>query len=195
VLGHCLQKEISRRFQNAADIRIELEETGEAAVIPVARKSLVRVLAFTTVLLAGALAILAFFHFGARPQQEVIRFQESVPPMLLQHGMAVSPDSRKIGFIAQPPGSPSAVYIRDFAAAAPRRLEGTDGASYTPFWSPDSRSIGFVAGGWMKRVDVFGGAPRNICGVSGEFRGGSWNKAGTIIFASGMRPLYSVSSL
>jgi len=50
-----------------------------------------------------------------------------------------------------------------------------------PFWSPDSRSIGFFAGGKLKRVDIAGGLPTVICDVPGG-RGGTWNEAGDILF-------------
>jgi dipeptidyl aminopeptidase/acylaminoacyl peptidase len=78
----------------------------------------------------------------------------------------------------------------DSVAAQP--LAGTDGASY-PFWSPDSRSIGFFADNKLKRIDVAGGAPQVIANSSFGGRGGSWNREGTIIFASS-GPLFKVSA-
>ena len=35
----------------------------------------------------------------------------------------------------------------------PRSLAGTDGAAY-PFWSPDSRFVGFFAEGRLKKIDA-----------------------------------------
>jgi hypothetical protein len=32
-----------------------------------------------------------------------------------------------------------------------------------PFWSPDSKSVGFFAANIMKRVDLAGGSPQTIC--------------------------------
>ena len=60
-------------------------------------------------------------------------------------------------------------------------------AASCPFWSPDSRAIGFFADGQLKTVDVVSGATRTICQVpdSGTGRGGSWNADDTIVFASG----------
>ena len=45
---------------------------------------------------------------------------------------------------------------RSFDGVEARPLDGTDGARY-PFWSPDSRHIGFFAGGSLKRVALTGG--------------------------------------
>ena len=49
-----------------------------------------------------------------------------------------------------------------------------------PFWSPDSRHIGFFAGTTLKRVPLAGGEPVTLCEV-GFSRGGAWSTAGTIL--------------
>ena len=51
-----------------------------------------------------------------------------------------------------------------------------------PFWSPDSRSIGFFAGGALKRLDLGGGAPQTLAPAT-TGRGGTWNADGVIVFA------------
>jgi Tol biopolymer transport system component len=62
------------------------------------------------------------------------------------------------------------------------KVPGTEGAGRL-FWSPDSKSIAFFAAGQLKRVDVAGGSPQNICETP-DLRGGAWNAAGVIVFAS-----------
>src|SRR4030095_7787554 len=63
-------------------------------------------------------------------------------------------------------------------------LAGTEGA-FHPFWSPDSKSIGFgVPGTKLKRVDVSGGQPQSLCDVANAFNGGTWNSDGVIIFGN-----------
>ena len=57
-----------------------------------------------------------------------------------------------------------------------------------PFWSPDSRSIGFFAAdGKLKRLDLRGpsgaGELRTSCAAS-EYAGGTWNASGVILFAN-----------
>ena len=64
-----------------------------------------------------------------------------------------------------------------------RELPGTEDANGL-FWSPDSSSIGFVAGDKLKRVDASGGAAQTVCDAPG-FEGGSWSKDGVILFGSG----------
>ena len=81
-----------------------------------------------------------------------------------------------------------------------RRLEGrfalslvnTEGAVF-PFWSPDSRSLGFFANGKLMRIEVAGGEPRTICDA-GVPRGGSWSSNGEIVFARFRSALSRVSA-
>ena len=60
-------------------------------------------------------------------------------------------------------------------------LAGTEGAIY-PFWSPDSRSIAFFAGGQLMRLDIGSGLPRRLATVIAG-HGGSWSSKGVILFA------------
>src|SRR5262249_41946489 len=78
-------------------------------------------------------------------------------------------------------------------AFADRQLPGTEGAA-SPFWSPDSRSVGFFAARKLKTIDISGVASQVLCEVP-LGKAGTWNAAGTIVFASdGPGPLYRVSS-
>jgi hypothetical protein len=69
------------------------------------------------------------------------------------------------------------------AAGAAQQLTGTEGATL-PFWSPDSRQVGFFQASKLKSVDPGSGAVQVLCDAPGGF-GGAWNDLGTIIFAFG----------
>ena len=44
-----------------------------------------------------------------------------------------------------------------------------------PFWSPDSREIGFFVPGKLKKINADGGPPQTLCdAVNG--RGGAWSQ-------------------
>ena len=62
-----------------------------------------------------------------------------------------------------------------------RALPGTEDA-VRPFWSPDSKSLAFVANGKLKRIDADGGVPITLCDTT-IGRGGTWNEDGVILFA------------
>ncbi len=93
---------------------------------------------------------------------------------------AISPDGRFIAFAILEPSGPR-LAIRELANDQIRTLSGTDGAGY-PFWSPDSRQVGFFAEGKLKRVEVTGGVPVTLCDAA-VGKGGSWGSDGTILFA------------
>jgi Tol biopolymer transport system component len=77
----------------------------------------------------------------------------------------------------------TALWIRSLAAGAAQQLTGTEGATL-PFWSPDSRQVGFFQASKLKSVDPSSGAVQILCDAPGGF-GGAWNDQGTIIFAFG----------
>src|SRR4029450_6312705 len=73
-------------------------------------------------------------------------------------------------------------------------LPGTEGAE-SAFWSPDSRSIGFLASGKMYRMDITGGRPQALANVpdSTGGEGGAWNADGTILCGGGtVGPLFRI---
>ena len=74
--------------------------------------------------------------------------------------MSVSPDGRKLVFAAAQGG----LWLRDLDALEWRRLPGTEGAS-TPFWSPDSRYVGFIVDNTLRRVDTTGGPPETVASL------------------------------
>ena len=60
-------------------------------------------------------------------------------------------------------------------------LSGTERAQY-PFWSSDSRSIGFFADGKVKTIDANGGPVLDLADAPFG-RGGAWSKSGEIIYS------------
>jgi Tol biopolymer transport system component len=95
----------------------------------------------------------------------------------------ISPDGRRVAFIAQRLGVGAyELWVRSLDTLEARPLPGTELASL-PFWSPDSRMLGFFAFGKLKIVDASGGPVQTLCDTTGL--GGTWNNDGTIVFSSG----------
>jgi Tol biopolymer transport system component/DNA-binding winged helix-turn-helix (wHTH) protein len=107
--------------------------------------------------------------------------------------LAVSPDGRHIVFVA---GAPNAyqIWLRPVSTLAATPIQGTEGGRF-PFWSPDSRSIGFFADGKLKTVQIAGGPPIVLTDTTFAM-GGSWSRDNVILFAQQPSPhgLMRVSS-
>ena len=85
------------------------------------------------------------------------------------------------------------LWVRALSALNAQQINGTDGA-LLPFWSPDSRRIGFFAGGKLKIVDLDSSAVRVLCEAPFGRGGGAWSRDGTIVFSPFVTgPLYRVS--
>ncbi len=201
VVATCLAKDPDDRWQRARDVLRELQwiaETGTKVGGAAPRATTVRTRARLAWVMA-AVATAAALGIGAlqfaRPRSEpaaAIRFQVSPPAgsSILGAGgfssvystlsQALSPDGQRVAFSVSTAGQP-ALAVRSFDAAEAQVLPGTEGGFF-PFWSPDSRFIGFFAQGTLKKVDVTGGPSVILCdAIAGV--GGTWNRDDTIVFA------------
>jgi Tol biopolymer transport system component/DNA-binding winged helix-turn-helix (wHTH) protein len=107
---------------------------------------------------------------------------------IVKRSTAISPDGKRIAFV-HGEGS-ERLWIQHLDQEQPKPVEGSEGATY-PFWSPDSRAVGFGAPlnsrPALMRVPAEGGVPSRICEIpAGFLSGAAWNPDGnTIVFASG----------
>ena len=86
--------------------------------------------------------------------------------------IAISPDGARLVYMRRA-GEAAPLVVRRLDEFEEQPLDGTDGAR-TPFFSPDGRWIGFVAGGRLQKVPVDGGAVEPLADVRGAF-GASWS--------------------
>jgi hypothetical protein len=135
----------------------------EAAAKATAKKlwqGLAALLALIAVGLAGWM-----FRPKTEPTAQVIRFQ--VPLAENQAGIpSLSPDCRKL--VIDDYGAQGGLSIRDLDALEWRRLPGTEGAAL-PFWSWDSRFLGFCVQNQLKKIDVSGGPAQTLCTLPNGF--------------------------
>ena len=147
-----------------------------------------------------AAVTLGIMYFN-RPSPEVNTTKSHIlPPEKLSFGtasigiggghLALSPDGRMLAFVAADSLGKTRLMVRALNALDATELPGTEGATY-PFWSPDSRYIGFFQSGKMKKIEAAGGPPVTICDAANG-RGGSWNRNGVVIFSSAVDPIYQV---
>jgi len=201
IVRKCLGKKADDRWQSAADLCSALRWAAEGATAVGTRAheaALTSSRSRRGVRIAGASAIaVVAFALGAIVWRSVsnvaaptaaVRFEVLPPPQATlapapvasAAQLALSPDGRRLAFVAAPRYGVSQLWIRPLDGVQAQPLAGTDGASF-PFWSPDSRSIAFFAGGKLKKIDTTGGAPELLCNAPGG-RGGAWSPDGTIVF-------------
>jgi Tol biopolymer transport system component len=203
LLRRCLRKDVTRRLRDIGDARIEIQEAiegpGEAAVrAPTARTRTPRwlpaALVLATVLGAVAIFVVTWALLVLRPQPAapVIEFPISAAEgtSFRDFPPAISPDGAVV-FVAAAPDQPSQLWLRQLDSAEARPLPGTEGG-YFPFWSPDSRNVGFFVDTLLKRTDTRGGPPQEVADIGTLGRGGTWNQAGEILYGRFVDGLYVV---
>jgi serine/threonine protein kinase len=197
LLRVCLEKDLKKRRQTAADVRIDLDQTtpmvaDERPFVPARGLPLAWVASLAIAVgLIAALAIPAVRHLRETPPTE-LRLEVNTPPSATPLEFALSPNGRYIVVVASGDG-PQRLWLRDLNKTGAQPIAGTEGANY-PFWSPDGRSIGFFASNRLYRIDVAGGSPQLIANAS-LARGGTWNADGTILFCESISsPVFRVTA-
>ena len=189
----CLAKDPSERIQSAHDVAMELRwiasmrlapADAESATTPVARR--VRWLA----LLAAAivLGVLAGYLLRTVPSPASIRAVINPPPnqqFRLTSDLAgppvLSPDGSYVAFTAVGSDGKTNLWVRPMNGADARTLPDTNDAIF-PFWSPDSRALGFFANGKLRTIDLNATTAEAVCDAQ-LGRGGAWSPTGVIVFS------------
>jgi len=194
LLRRCLRKDRTHRLQSIGDARIELEDAlnePAADTKPVSRIptwGLVVIAAVTLVALIAAISALT----GARPPAaSEMHLEIGAPATTGPASLAISPDELQLVYVAELDQRPQ-LWLRRLDTGAVRPLPDTDYPQF-PFWSPDSKSLGFFGGGKLKRLDIAGGSPRVLADTPQGY-GGAWNKDDTIIFCANNRDLFRISA-
>jgi DNA-binding winged helix-turn-helix (wHTH) protein len=131
---------------------------------------------------------------GADLPAGVLRFSQMAPPgTRLASGGALSPDGSYLAFAAEGTDGQTRLWVRPLDAPDARPLAGTDGAS-RPFWSPDSRFLGFFANGRLKTTPIMGGPPTELVNVGPRASGGAWGAGGQIIYSTWLNGLSAISA-
>jgi eukaryotic-like serine/threonine-protein kinase len=193
IVSSCLAKDPDERWQSAHDLMRELEWVREGisattAVEPVARKKkLRRSLPWLLAALSTIAAIAAWLQPApAVPQRHLV---SAVAPPSGAHfsvtgdaagPVTLSPDGRWATYVAFGESGPQ-LWLQSLESGDVSQLRGTDKAMF-PFWSPDSRSIGFFAAGRLLVIDIDGSAPRVLADAP-DSRGGAWGSGGEILFS------------
>jgi Tol biopolymer transport system component len=206
-LDHVIQRALAKspddRWQSAADVRGELQWISSSSGQISAQRSVSqkkRWLQFIPWAVAALALVGLLLALWRSPQSQA-------PPLLRTTIMppgegafvfygdigsepVISPDGTALA-VAASANNVRGIYIRELNSETARVLPGSEGGSF-PFWSPDSKQLGYVAGGRLVRADIASGSTTTIANV-GTPRGASWSKDGTILFTPTFRsPIYAV---
>jgi len=194
ILRKCLEKDPDDRWQSAHDVASQLQWISEAgsqagmeapAVVRERRPA-----AWIGWVVAVAIAASWVGTVLTRRTHDLpVIVTEIVPPEGVAFsssygGLALSPDGRRLAFVAHSPGEKRQIWIRDMGFSTASPLAGTDDASL-PVWSPDGKSIVFTVEGVdeMRKVPIDGGAYEIV--ARGRIGGATWTRDGGILYASG----------
>jgi eukaryotic-like serine/threonine-protein kinase len=194
VVGRCLEKNPSARFQTAADLAFALEALSDVSAVAKPAGGGTRTasgawLPWTVaVLLLVTLAPFAYQHARERPVASMpMRFQVAPTVALAEPAnFSVSPDGRHLAFFGRGADGIARLWIRSMDLLEARPLPGSEifGPSPPPIWSPDSRFVAIDVGRKLKKLEVSGGPPQTLCDLNGVAVGGAWNREGDIIIGN-----------
>ena len=208
IVRRCLAKNPDRRYQDARDLRNDLEELAQAVEAgtldsatpgtagggrakPTSRLERAVWAAALTVA-AGLSGWLVMSR--PTPAPAVVRLSLAADPGNPPSGysVSVSPDGTRVAFVASGKAGPL-LWMRQLSEEAAKPLPGTEGADEL-FWAPDGRSLGFFTPTQLRRIDLVSGTVRPLAEIPSA-TGGTWGTDGTILFAeSGEGGLRRVSA-
>jgi len=212
LLRRCLERDPRMRLRDAGEARIALGPDALARAEPVRseggptpegvarREWRIRAAVALAALAAGALGAMVLGRGGAAEVRREIRASILAPEGsrfvgfgVNAGGLSISPDGTRITFVAVDDAGKSMIWVRPLGSAAAQPLRGTEGGSF-PFWSPDSRELGYFVDGKLMKADLAGGAPTTLADAP-DSRGGTWNRTGDILFVPDIQaPVYRVSA-
>jgi len=191
-LKRCFEKDPKVRLRDIGDIRLD-RMSGGSVRPPVRHQILPWALAAIFGASAVALGVALVRGGGPPPVQAVwategATFSIEAPvdnsvAVMPQPTLAVSGDGRYIAWVGTLGRGQRSIWLYTVSDGTTRQLASTGGAS-NPFWSPDSRAIGFQAQGVLRTVDVTTGAIRSLAPNPEVSGGGAWSPAGVIVFST-----------
>jgi len=207
IVNRCLEKKPERRFQSTADLGFALDalsaptsssgrDLTNAASVAVAASKESAWLTYLPWIIASTLALvlltsnaISLFKRSAN-ESPGVRLTFNPPPELSFNdtqadSAVISPDGQKIAFTAASADGKHMLYVRNLDSSEVKLLPGSDNA-LEPFWSPDSRSVGYGSNAKLKRSDLTGANAQVLCDAP-RLLGGTWNKDGVIVFGPGYR--------
>jgi serine/threonine-protein kinase len=187
LLRSCLQKNPKHRLAHFQDVRLVLEGAFDASEDTRPERETrvgsrwLQAVSFVAAAVAGGLLVGVATWIRPPEIPSAVRFRYDLgEPLRFRQGygiVAVSPDGRLVAY-----NTTSGLFVRALDEANARLVEGTEGATSKPFFSPDGQSVGFFESGQLRRVSLGGGSPITIAAVGSLPSSVSWAADGSIFF-------------
>jgi eukaryotic-like serine/threonine-protein kinase len=184
LIERCLDRNPKTRLRDIGEARIVLQhapsEASEAATPRSAKFDRIAWIVAALFLLTTATA---GFTLWRRPAAATppLNLSVKLPTTGTVGFLSLSPDGRQMVFVTG--GPDGGVYLRSLDSPELKRLE-TGGRIRAPFWSPDSKMIGFYQDNKLKTIPAAGGPVQTLCdGATLPGTGGTWSRDGVILFS------------
>ncbi len=200
LVKRCLDRNLKNRLQHIGEARIAIDNylANPNEAIPAPTQPSRWPWAIAALLLLTMIAGWGPWLRIPNPPAQSVKLEVNPPegshfsPLSVAGGSAIAPDGRTLAFVAINAKGETSLYLRSLDSLEARALPGTEDAG-RPFWSPDGKSVAFVARAKLKRIDVAGGSPLTLCNVRNA-RGGTWNEEGVILFGDQAAGLQRISA-
>ena len=200
IVRRCLEKDPNDRFQTTSDLAFAIESMSTTSGIAIAAYKQKKFMPVAWIL--SAIFFLAAMIFGAAfyrsmkkssPEipSSVQRLSIVLPENTVLNSLAISPDGQHLAYVTNGTTGYSKLWLRSMdSEEAEELLEDAT----LPFWSPDSRSVGFFTESELKKWTIGGGPAETLSEVDIP-KGGSWNQYGDILFnPTNMKGIYRISA-
>jgi serine/threonine-protein kinase len=166
LLKICLQKDVRKRRQTAADVRNDLERAmaePQALSMPVAGPQKRSVAPWAVAAVLALVALWQWAPWRTEPLKALVRLEVdlgadvALPADAGTDSIIISPDGTRLVYIASVAGAPSRLYTRRLDQTKATELPGTQGAQ-DPVFSPDGQWVGFYTVNKFNKISVEGGA-------------------------------------
>lgn len=214
LLERCLDRDVKQRLRDIGEARVEIAKVERGApdsvsgVMPAPttppwwRRALPWAIAGLATVVA---AVVGVAHIGEQEHTgAVTRFTVSPPLGASRQALEffeVSPDGQRLAFTATAGDGRRRIFIRRFDEPDAQVVAGTENAA-RPFWSPDSKHLGFTREGALYRTDLSDAGPRRLCAIPGGVESsadarsaGTWSQRGVLVFTSPDGRLFQVPDM
>jgi eukaryotic-like serine/threonine-protein kinase len=198
IVRRCLEKDVNDRFQTASDLAFAIETMSTSSGTAVAykqKKSIPIAWILSAIFFLAAVIFGTAFYRSMKKSSpgisSVQRLSIVLPENTVLNSLAISPDGQRLVYITNGTTGFSEMWLRSMDSEhAEKILEDAT----LPFWSPDSRSIGFFTETELKKLTIGGGPPETLTAVNIP-KGGTWNQYGDILFnPNNIEGLYRISA-